>query len=277
MANTQQYIVEILGKDKTSQAFKQVTGNVDKAKQSVLTLKNAIIALGTGAVVRSIINTTARFQDLRTTLASVTGSARDGAAAFNFVSDFATRTQFGVEELSKTFISLKANGIEPTEERLTLFTDTAAITTDQIGTLEAMTKLFSRTAAGAGVQLEELDMVAERGVPVYTILKDRLGLAREEVTEFGKTAGGTKIIIGALEEGLRELASGATEARLMNLSTAMSNFGINVKNVQDAVGQGGLGTAMTGFINLLNDGNNFIDPNKKIMRELTLSKRFKSL
>src|SRR6056300_1385246 len=97
---TQQYIVEILGKDKTGQAFKQVQGNVDKAKQSVLNLKNAIIALGTGVAVRSIINATARFQDLRTALTSVTGSAEAGAEAFGFISKFATKTQSGVGDLT---------------------------------------------------------------------------------------------------------------------------------------------------------------------------------
>ena len=86
MPSTSQYILEIIGKDKTGQAFKQVETNVDKAKQSVVNLKNAIIAIGTGAVVRSIINTTARFQDLRTALSSVTGSAEAGAEAFGLTS-----------------------------------------------------------------------------------------------------------------------------------------------------------------------------------------------
>lgn len=255
---TQQIEVRVV--DKTQAALRNIDRRIQGVERSLISVNQvagiavtALGAIGGANLIRGVATTTARFQDLRTTLASVTGSARDGAAAFGFVSDFATRTQFGVEELSRTFISLKANGLEPTEQLLTLFTDTAAITTDQIGTLDAMTKLFSRSAAGAGVQLEELDMIAERGVPVYKILEERLGLTRGEITEFGKDSENTKVLIGALTEGLRELAGGATESRLMNLSTAMSNFSINVRNVQDAVGQGGLGTAMTGFINLLND------------------------
>ena len=58
--SNQRYIVEILGKDKTGQAFKQVQTNVDKAKESVVNLKNVIITLGAGITLRSIINTTAR-------------------------------------------------------------------------------------------------------------------------------------------------------------------------------------------------------------------------
>ena len=84
--SNQRYIVEILGKDKTGQAFKQVQTNVDKAKESVVNLKNVIITLGAGITLRSIINTTAKFQDLRTALTSVTGSAESGAEAFAFIS-----------------------------------------------------------------------------------------------------------------------------------------------------------------------------------------------
>src|SRR5210317_1460880 len=138
MAINQMYI-DIIARNKTLKAFTQVQGNVEKTKQSVINLKNALIGLGAGAVVKSIVATTARFEDLRTSLASVTGSAEAGAEAFDFISKFATQTQFGIEDLSRSFIKLKAAGITPTEELLNVFTNTAAITTDQIGSLEAIT------------------------------------------------------------------------------------------------------------------------------------------
>lgn len=263
MANTQQYIVEILGKDKTSQAFKQVTGNVDKAKQSVLTLKNAIVALGTGAVVRSIINTTARFQDLRTALSSVTGSAEAGAQAFGFISKFATQTQFGVDDLTETFIKLKAAGITPTQELLTTFTDTAAVTTDQLGSLQAITDLFARSVSG-GLGLEDLNRLADRGVPVFKILEEQLGLTRLEVSEFGKTAEGANKVRQALVTGLNKSFGGATADRVKNLSTQMSNLGIAFTNAQDVLGQGfsvELGNALDGI-------TDFINVNEELIRQL---------
>ena len=234
---TQQYLVEIIGKDKTGKAFQQVQGNADKAKQSVLNLKNAIIAIGTGAVVRSIINTTARFEDLRTSLTSVTGSAEAGADAFNFISKFATKTQFGIEELTETFIKLKASGITPTEELLTTFTDTAAVTTDQIGSLTAITDLFARSVSG-GLGLEDLNRLADRGAPVFRILEEQLGLTRLEVSKFGQTAEGANKIREALVKGLNESFGGATAERVKNLSTRISNLQIAFINAQDSLGQG---------------------------------------
>ena len=198
----------------------------------------ALAAVGaTAFAFKGIVATTARFEDLRTTLTSVTGSVNAGADAFKDISKFATSTQFGIEELTNTYIKLKTAGIEPTEALLTTFTDTAAVTTDQIGTLEAMTDLFSRTISG-GLGLEELNRLADRGVPVFRILEQQMGLTRLEVAEFGKTAEGAQKITAALTKGLNSEFGGATQDRLKNLSVSMSNFSIATTNAADVFGQG---------------------------------------
>ena len=197
----------------------------------------ALAAVGATKIIGSIISTTARFEDLNDSLASVTGSAQAGAEAFDFVSKFATQTQFGVEDLTTTFIKLKASGIEPTQDLLTLFTDTAAITTDQIGSLQAMTDLFSRTTSG-GLGLEELNRLADRGVPVFRILEEQLGLSRLEISNVGKTAEGAKKILNALSTGIRADFGGATARVTDNLSTQFSNFSIALKNTANSFGQG---------------------------------------
>jgi len=261
--SSQKYLVEIIGKDKTGKAFKQVQNNTDKAKESVINLKNAIIALGTGAAIRSIINTTAKFQDLRTALTSVTGSAEGGAEAFAFISKFATQTQFGVDDLTETFIKLKAAGIDPTQKLLTTFTDTAAVTTDQLGSLQAITDLFARSISG-GLGLEDLNRLADRGVPVFRILEEQLGLTRLEVSKFGQTTEGAAKVRDALVRGLNQSFGGATAERVKNLSTQMSNLGIAFTNAQDVLGQGfsvELGNALDGI-------TNFIVENEELVKSL---------
>ena len=257
------YIIQIIGQDKTGKAFKQVQGNVDRARKSVINLKNAILAIGTGVAVRSIINTTARFQDLRTALTSVTGSAQNGAEAFSFISKFATQTQFGVDDLTETFIKLKSAGITPTTSLLTTFTDTAAVTTDQLGSLQAITDLFARSISG-GLGLEDLNRLADRGVPVFKILEEQLGLTRLEVSEFGKTAEGANKVREALVKGLNESFGGATAERVNNLSTQISNFGIAMTNAQDILGQG-LAPAFGDITVRLTD---FINANEELIKQV---------
>ena len=249
--------------DKTGAATRSAKKNVDSLNKSTKqlggsfsTLQKTLVgvgaALATGAFARSVIATSARFEDLRTSLSSVTGSAKEGEKAFAFVSKFATKTQFSVEDLSKTFIKLKAAGIEPTEELLTTFTDTAAITTDQIGSLEAVTDLFARTVGG-GLGLEEIERLGDRGVPVLRILKKELGLSRDQISEFGKSAEGAKQIVDAFAKGMREEFGGATQNVLDNLSTKMSNFNIATDNAKDAIGQGGLTDALGDVIVAMTD------------------------
>ena len=142
---TKKVNIDIVAKDKSKQALNKVQSNLDVVKKSAFNLKNALIGIGTALAVRSILQTTAEFED---SLDSVTGSIRSGGEAFKFISDFATRSQFSVQELTRSFITLKASGIQPTERLFRTFTDTASVTTDQLGTLEALTRVFSRGVQG---------------------------------------------------------------------------------------------------------------------------------
>ena len=237
----------------TVKDIEKATGKLDKGFSSLQkTLIGVGAALATGAFAKGIIATSARFEDLNDSLAAVTGSAQAGGKAFDFVTKFATKTQFSVEDLTKSYIKLKASGIEPTEELLNTFTDTAAITTDQIGTLEAITDLFSRTVSG-GLGLEELNRLADRGVPVFRILEEQLDLTRLQISEYGKTAEGAAEITAALQKGIQEGYGGATQNVLDNLSTAMSNFGIAVSLAQNQIGEGGFRDALSDVVNQMTD------------------------
>ncbi len=252
---------------KNQQALGSVNNSLNKLSNSGLKLSTALkgaatalVAFGAVKVGSFIVNTTKEFEDLRTTLSSVTGSSEQGAEAFRFISEFATKTQFGVEDLTKTFIKLKAAGIEPTEQLLTTFTDTAAITNDQIGSLEAITDLFARTVSG-GLGLEEINRLSDRGVPVLAILEEKLGITRMEISAFGKTAEGARKITEALADGIQERYSGATQRVVKNLSTEFSNASIAIKNVADDFGQGlspALKEAVSSFTSIINENRETI-------------------
>ena len=212
--------------------------NLDTKKfnRSMGLVKSALAGLATSAVLKGIVDVTARFEDLTDTLASVTGSAKAGQQAFANISKFATKTQFGIEELTNTYIKLAGAGIAPTEKLLTTFTDAAAVTTDQLGTLTSITDLFSRTVSG-GLGIQELDRLNDRGLPVYTMLIEKLGLARGKVTEYGKSAEGAAKITKALTEAINEGFGGATASKLDNLSTLQSNFSIQLRNTANVIGR----------------------------------------
>ena len=251
--------INILAQDKTKGALRSVKGGLASIKNAVFSLKGAFITLGGAVALRGIANVGSNFEDLRDSLASVTGGVRKGAEAFDFISDFALRSQFSVEQLTTSFITLKASGIEPTEKLLRMFTDTSAVTTDQLGTLDAMTRVFSRGIQG-GLGLEELNQIADRGVPVFKILEEQLGITRLEIAKYGQTTDGALKILNALEKGFGEAFGGATQQKLDNLSTSSSNLGIAFRNQLDVIGQAGFSGALTTMNNTLAETLDLLEP-----------------
>ena len=235
--------------DKVDKSINKTSGSFSKMKGL---LAGAITIGGITAFTKSVVEASSRAEDLKTTLDTVTGSAKAGDDAFKFINDFATRTPFDIETLTETFIKLKSSGIEPTEELLTTFGDMASVTTDRVGSLNAVTDLFSRTTAG-GLGLEELNRLADRGIPAFKILEEKLGLARLEISEFGKTAEGAAAIKDALLEGLDENFGGGMEKASKNLSVSLSNLGIAGNNALIAVGEGGLSDALNSAATRMTD------------------------
>ena len=237
--------------DRTANALGRISGRLSALNKGLLGINRvagivtgALAGIGGAQAVKGIIATTSRFQDLNTTLATVTGSAQAGAQAFDFIGKFSTQTQFGVEELTQAYIKLAANGIDPSEELLGRFANAAAVTTDQVGSLEAITDLYSRSLQSQTIELQNLDRLADRGFPVYDIIKEKLGVTRDEISKFSKEAGNTEKILDAIGGTIDERFGDATKNLLQNLSIQFSNFNIAVKDAQFLIGQSGLAKAI---------------------------------
>ena len=237
MARSIEVVLELDNKQynrSIKQSQKQTKDFETSGVSSANNLRNAFIALGGAAVIKSIVDVGATFQQLENSLNVVFGSVDAGAAAFERVQQFATKTQFDVQTLTQAFVQLKGAGVEPTEELLMTFADTASVTTDQMGTFQAALDLVSRSTAG-GLGLEDLNRLADRGIPVFTILQEKLGLARLEVSEFGKTAAGADKVISALLEGMREGFGGALANQAGLINFELGNLKIAMDNLKLAL------------------------------------------
>ena len=204
------------------------------AKSSMAGVASAFAAIGGAAVINSIVSIGSRFEDLQNSLNVVFGSANRGADAFARVQEFAQGTQFSVQTLTQAFVQLKGAGVEPTDKLLSTFANTAAVTTDSMGTLQAMVDLVTRSTSG-GMGLEDLNRLADRGVPVFTILEEKLGKTRLELTEFGKTAEGSRKILDALTKGLDERFGTALGDSENNLSRLTNNLGDAFDNLANEI------------------------------------------
>ena len=174
------------------------------------------------------------FEDLKDSLDTVFGSISAGDKQFDRILRFAQTTPFQIDTVTKAFISLGSVGITPTTRMMQVFADTASVAIDQKGAFEALIRVVQRAEAGA-LGLQELNMLADRGIDVFKGLKEELGLSRLELTDFGQTAGGAKIIVEALTNVLEKQFGGAMVAKMDNLSVAISNMQIAFKSLGNEI------------------------------------------
>jgi hypothetical protein len=228
----QQLNIKLNAVDNTSKAFTGVKG-------SILSLRNALIGLGVGAVIKPIIDITKEFETLRTTLRFVTGSVEGGQRAFGLLRNLSKQTQFSTKELSDSFITLQNSGIEPTDELLRTFIDTASATANSLDTLNDLTRLFAKGATGAGIGSQSLSQLASKGIPVFQILEKELGLTRTQLNKFADDAEGSAVILDALEKGLAKTFGGASSQRAGDLAIVFKNLFENLKDVADLIATDG--------------------------------------
>jgi hypothetical protein len=54
--STKKLNIDILARDKSKQALNQVQGNLEKTKNSVLNLRNALVGLGVGVAIKGFVD-----------------------------------------------------------------------------------------------------------------------------------------------------------------------------------------------------------------------------
>jgi lambda family phage tail tape measure protein len=214
----------------------------------------------------------AKMEDLRKTLQTLYRSTELGAGAFEDTRKLANALGLDIDTLAESVIKLKAAGIEPTAAQLRLFADVAKSSTDAVGTLTAVTDLYTRTMAG-GLGLEDLERLQDRGIPVYDLLNKKLGLTRLQLSDFGKSAAGAKVIRDALAEGLQDLFGGGAADRANSLSSAMARFRNSLKDAADALAQSGIGEHL---VTIADSTARWISSNKELINQIgkTLSGAF---
>jgi hypothetical protein len=99
--STKRLNIDILAKDRSRQALKQVQGNLEETKKSVVNLKNALISLGVGAVLKSFVDVGKQAESLQIRFKFLFGSVEEGATALNNLTKFASKVPFSLAQISR--------------------------------------------------------------------------------------------------------------------------------------------------------------------------------
>ena len=150
-------------------------------------------------------------------------------------------TAFGLDEAATTAANAVAAGIKPGQELtkyLSMTADAAAIA----GTsMSEMGSIINKVQTGQTVYTEDLEQLADRGLPVYQWLAEEAGVAASEVKQLASEGQiSSQMLYSAIEKNIGGAAQimGETSfsAGLANIGASISRIGANFL---DAGGQGG--------------------------------------
>lgn len=107
---------------KSLDGLKRAAGQVMRDFAVVGTALTGAVAIGGG----KILAVGAEFESLKAQLKTVAGGSEQANKAFDMIRRFAKETPFEVQKVTEAYIRLKGSGIEPTEERMRSFGNTAS-------------------------------------------------------------------------------------------------------------------------------------------------------
>jgi len=193
-------------------------------KNMTRSLTMPIAALGAAAV-----KSAADLETMETSFISLTGGAKEAADMMKNLNAFTAKTPFQIEAVAKSARQLIASGsgIDEVNQQLQFLGDIAATSGQPIDEIAA---IFSKVNAKGKVELESLNQLAERGIPIFTALSeatglpaDKLGAGAVSVEQFNAVLQGFSaeggFAAGAMER-LSQTASGKFSTALDNLKLA---------------------------------------------------------
>ena len=221
-AQTRQFDKALGASMRKMQNFGKNTKALGKSMTRSLTMP--IAALGAAAV-----KSAADLETMEVSFISLTGGAKQAADMMANLNEFTAKTPFQIEAVAKSARQLIASssGIKDVNQQLQFLGDIAATSGQPIDEIAA---IFSKVNAKGKVELESLNQLAERGIPIFTALSeatglpaDQLGAGRVSVDQFNEvlksfsTEGG--FASGAMER-LSQTAGGKFSTALDNLKLA---------------------------------------------------------
>ena len=176
---TKRVNIDIVAKDKSQQALNKVRGSLDRVKQSVFNVRNALAGLGAGLVIRNLVNTGKELENLQTRLKFLLKDTNEGAKAFDNMVKFASRVPFSLEEIQagSGILATVTDNADDLQNMLEITGNVAAVTGLDFRTAsEQIQRSFS---AGIGAA----DLFREKGVRNMLGFKAGATVSIEETVE----------------------------------------------------------------------------------------------
>tara|TARA_R100001443_G_scaffold77834_1_gene85045 strand:- start:1289 stop:3235 length:1947 start_codon:yes stop_codon:yes gene_type:complete len=208
---------------KVQRNMRSMTSNFTALGQQ-MTRAITLPILGVGAMA---IKSAADLEKMEVSFISLTGGAKQAADMMKQLNEFTANTPFQIEAVANAARQLIATGTDLPEINNTLgfLGDIAASTGNQIDDIAA---IFAKVKAKGKVELESLNQLMERGIPIADAL-------RSANSSLGSELGAGAVSVKEFEEALRAMASegGIANGSMERLSqTASGKFSTALDQLQ---------------------------------------------
>ncbi len=243
----QNLVLNILARDKTKQALNGVRAGLNNLKSAVFSVQSAILGIGSGLAIKSILDVGANVEQLRLRFAFLFKGVQEGDKAFKGLIDFASKVPFTLEEIQAGAgnLAVVTKNAEELNEILKLTGNVASVTgLDFRTTAEQIQRSFSSGIGSA-------DLFRERGVRALLGFK-----------------AGAEVTVEATKKRFRELfgEGGEFEKATEVLSTTFTG---TLSMLSDKLFKFKLETGQAGFFDFIKQGlveiNNLIENNAELI------------
>jgi len=251
MAENQKLHVDIIGdSSKLNQALGRAEGRLKKFSGSLSRTGRALttrLTLPLAAVGTMAVKQAANFEKLQTTLNVLTGSAEEGARAFERLVQFSAKTPFQLADLTKVNNTLMGFGLTTDEafDSLSMLGDVAGIVG---GDLQSIAIAFGQAAAEGRVMTRDLRQFINNGVPILQVLSEEMGVAEGAIMDMASEG---KITFELLDRAFKNATAegGKFEGGMETLSGTLNGLFSTLKdNVNIALAE--LGQEIADTLNL---------------------------
>ncbi len=188
----------VTGANRAKRAITGIGNSARNVKNRIMSMQGALLGLGAGALVKSIITTASEVESLQVRLKFLTGSAEDSAKAFETMTKFASQVPFSLQDIERAspLLLTVADDVDQLNELLSITGDIAAVSGLSF---EATAGQLQRALSGG---IASADLFRERGVKAFLGFEEGVQYSAQETSKhiFKLFRDGTTTAKGATEE-----------------------------------------------------------------------------
>lgn len=143
----------------------------------------------------------------------------------NVLKDFAAKTPFNFTESEQAAKRLLAYGVQYKNVMYIMRgVMSAASMQGDPAKIESISRALGQIYTKGRVMNEEMRQLAEAGIPVYEILREKLGLTQKQLQNLGKESVSASAAINALVDGMTERFGNVVDASSRTMSGILNNI-----------------------------------------------------